>query len=119
LVTYHGWVLAYDAQTLHSKGCLERNSQWRVRRILASGRRYGRRFAEPAHIASGNGPSTKTRRQNYGDSIIKLGFNTASWSPKTIPPHDQQFLADADVDLGSGGVLLIRISRGRNLCSCK
>jgi hypothetical protein len=107
---YHGWVLAYDAQTLQQKGVWNSTPNGGLGGFWQAGAGIAADSRNLLYLASGNGTFDKDQKgKNYGDSIVKLGFNTAGKliAKDYFTPHDQQFLEDADVDLGSGGVLLI------------
>lgn len=108
---YHGWVMGYNASNL---------SQVKVYNITADGQKGGIWMggAAPAadsanaiYISTGNGTmdhdSTVTPNTDLGDSVIKLttssGLSLGDW----FSPFNQSDLESQDLDLGSGGVLLL------------
>ena len=108
---YHGWVMGYNASNL---------SQVTVYNITADGQKGGIWMggAAPAadsanalYISTGNGTmdhdSTVTPNTDLGDSVIKLttssGLSLGDW----FSPFNQSDLESQDLDLGSGGVLLL------------
>jgi hypothetical protein len=107
---YHGWVLAYDAQTLQQKGVWNATPNGGLGGFWQSGAGIAADSNNSLYLASGNGTFDKDQGgKDYGDSIIKLGFNAIGKlvAKGYFTPHDQQFLQETDTDLGSGGVLLI------------
>src|SRR5271165_3666745 len=122
---WHGWLLAYNASTLHQTGvwCATANVAaggiWMSGTGLAadvpSGKPYGRIFT-----ATGNGTydataPNYTNAMDYGDSILKLDLNngvpTMNSSGTVVgddfTPHDQANMNNADEDVASGGVVLL------------
>jgi hypothetical protein len=116
--SYHGWLMAYDEQTLQQKTVWNSTPNGGLGGFWQAGAAIAADSRNLIYIASGNGDFNKNvGGKNYGDSIIKLGFNNAG---KLVPkdyftPHDQKFLQDADVDLGSGGVLLLPDLPGKKM----
>ena len=108
---YHGWLLAYDTQTLQQKGVWNATPNGVLGGFWQAGAGIAEDSRNLIYIASGNGTFDKDQvgGKNYGDSIIKLGFNLNGKlvAKDYFTPHDQQFLENTDTDLGSGGVLLI------------
>jgi hypothetical protein len=107
---YHGWVLAYDAQTLQQKGVWNATPNGGLGGFWQAGAAIAADSRGLVYIASGNGTFDQDQKgKDYGDSIIKLGFNLKGKliAKDYFTPHDQQFLENTDTDLGSGGVLLI------------
>jgi hypothetical protein len=107
---YHGWLMAYDAQTLQQKAVWNATPNGGLGGFWQAGAGIAADASNALYLASGNGDFDKNLGgKNYGDSILKLGFNTAGKlvAKSYFTPHDQQFLQDTDTDLGSGGVLLI------------
>lgn len=107
---YHGWVMAYDAQTLQQRGVWNSTPNGGLGGVWQSGAGLAADSANLLYLASGNGTFDKDQGgKNFGDSIVKMGFSAGG---KLIvkdyfTPHDQAFLESTDLDLGSGGVLLI------------
>lgn len=118
--TWHGWVLAYDAATLKQTGvfCTTPNGQeagiWMAGEGLAAEvvdsvkKPYGRMF-----VTTGNGdydattPYT-TNNVDYGDSLLNLDLtNGAPTVQDEFTPSNQGTLYGNDLDLASGGVLLL------------
>ena len=107
---YHGWLMAYDAQSLQQKGVWNSTPNGGLGGFWMAGSGIAADSRNYVYISTGNGTfDVNLPGKDYGDSIIKLGFSLAG---KLRPfdyftPHDQDFLNNTDSDLGSGGVLLI------------
>ena len=109
---YHGWVLTFDADSLKMVSAFNTtpNALTAVSGYPIAGGGVWQGGGGVAtdgkslYFATGNGtfdPST----QGYGDSILKM-------SPQLtvqdyFAPYTQQHLDDSDLDLGSGGVMLL------------
>ena len=105
---YHGWVLGYSARTL---------AQVTVFNDTIDGKRGGIWMGAAApsadaqgniYLLSGNGDfNANTGGRNYSDSLLKLrtskGLAVTDW----FTPFDQAKLAASDLDLGSGGAVLL------------
>jgi hypothetical protein len=107
---YHGWLMAYDAQTLQQKGVWNATPTGGLGGFWQAGAGIAADSRNLLYLASGNGDFDKNLGgKNYGDSIIKLGFNNLGKlvAKDYFTPHDEQFLQNTDTDLGSGGVLII------------
>jgi len=107
---YHGWVMAYDEQTLQQKAVWNSTPNGGLGGFWQAGAGISADSRNLLYLASGNGDFDRDQKgKNFGDSIVKLGLNNAGKlvAKDYFTPHDQQFLQDADVDLGSGGVLLL------------
>ena len=127
---WHGWILAYKASTLQQTGvwCTSPNALgsgiWMSGTGLAadvpSGKPFGRIFT-----ATGNGifdatAPNYTNAMDYGDSIIKLDVNngvpTMNASGTVVgddfTPHDQASMNNTDLDVASGGVIVLPDSVG-------
>ena len=109
---YHGWILGYNAGNLQL--------QTAVYNTTPNGGLGGIWMSAggPAADADGNlyastgnglfdGDMDNVSDNDFGDSILKLdtsaGLNLVDW----FTPDDQLNLAQGDVDLGSGGVVLL------------
>ena len=106
---YHGWVMAYDARTLHQTAAWNATPNGVGGGIWQSG-------AAPAgdgkdtFFATGNGVFDAARGGlNFGNSVIRLGLrNGHSFSVLDyFTPFDQEALNVSDIEPGSGGVVLL------------
>jgi len=107
---YHGWIMSYNAATLAQEGAWSvtpngtRGGVWQAGGGLAADD-DGNVF-----LATGNGTfnGQKSGGTEFSESIVKLGLSGSGLSLLDFfTPYNQQSLTQGDVDLGSGGVLLI------------
>ena len=106
LFDWHGWIFAYDAQTLQSSAifCVTPNGQ--NGGLWMSGRAPVVDSAGNLYYASGNGDWDG--ETSFGDSVIKFGTTGGTLSRLDyFTPDDYASLQAGDVDLGSSGPLLI------------
>ncbi len=116
---WHGWLLSYNPSTLAQIGtyCTSANGTgsgiWMSGDGLAAdvvdpvGHPFGRMF-----VSTGNGDynatTPYTNSMDYGDSI--LNFDLTNGTPTVqdeFTPYNQATLDAGDVDLGSGGVVVL------------
>jgi hypothetical protein len=110
--SYHGWVFGYDATTLHRVGIFSTTPDTPASSRSAAGVWQGGMglAADSAgfiYFTTGNGDFTANVAggKDYGDSVVKLrnNFTVADF----FTPADQPTLLQQDIDLGSGGVLVL------------
>jgi len=107
---YHGWVISYDATTLKQNGVWNSTPNGGLGGFWASGAGIAGDTSFNVYVATGNGTfDLDIGGRDYGDSIIKLSppVNTRFKASDFFTPYDQASLNQADLDLGSGGVLLL------------
>jgi len=108
---YHGWVIGYRASTL---------SQTAVYNVTADGNRGGIWMGggAPAADRSGHlyfsvgngtfdGNSATAPNDDFGDSVLKLSPSAGLAITDWFTPFNQSDLENFDLDLGSGGVVLL------------
>jgi hypothetical protein len=103
---YHGWIMAYDANTLKQIAAMCVTPNGADGGIWQSGR--GPAVDAEGHVffETGNGDWDGIR--NFGTSVIKLSIGSNGFSVDDyFTPHDYRELNDRDADLGSTGPLLI------------
>ena len=116
---WHGWILAYNAQTLQQTGvyCTTPNGTgsgiWMAGSGLAAdvidpvNSPFGRMF-----VATGNGSYSAsapyTNSMSFGDDHLRLDLtNGVPVIEDSFTPYNQFSLQGADLDVASGGVLLL------------
>lgn len=112
---YHGWLFGYNATNLQQTAifCTSPNAGDGVidggAGIWGSGMGPSADTNGNIYVTTGNGPLDKnTGGLDYGDSLIKFSVSSgtlvvADW----FSPHDQANLYTNDLDLGSGGPMVI------------
>jgi hypothetical protein len=128
---YHGWVLGYNAQTLGLVAAFNATPNGSEGGIWQSG---GRIAIDPQgylYFETGNGTFETTltaagfpNQGDYGDTFLKLAVdpttnpahqNINGWGLKAVDyftPSDQANLSNNDLDLGSGGPLILPAAAG-------
>ena len=106
---YHGWVMAYDAQTLAQKAALNVTPDGGEGGIWASDTGLGADANGNVYVATGNGSfNAASGGRDYGDSLLKLTLENSSLVVRDyFTPFNQAQLNDADADLGSSGPTLL------------
>jgi Cu/Ag efflux protein CusF len=116
---WHGWILAYNAATLHQTGvyCATPNSAGSGVWMAGSGlsadvvdpvnHPYGRMF-----VATGNGTYDATppytNSMDYGDDHLRLDLTNGVLTVQdSFTPFNQASLNSNDNDTGSGGIVLL------------
>jgi hypothetical protein len=104
---YHGWVMAYDAQTLAQVAVFNDSPDDSQSGIWQSDTGPAADDSGNVFLATGHGGfNADSGGRDYGDSALKLdGHNLAVRDYFT--PFNQKHLDNADDDLGSGGPLLL------------
>jgi hypothetical protein len=106
---YQGWLLAYDAQSLQQLAAYSVEPNGARGAIWQSGAGPAADAAGNIYLATANGTfDANTGGSDYGDSLLKLNLQNGSFGVLDyFTPFDQTYLAAQDLDLGSGGVLLL------------
>jgi hypothetical protein len=104
---YHGWLMAYNPSTLHQDWvfCTTPNAQ--SGGIWMGGGGIGVDASGSLYFSTGNGTfdANTGNKADYGDSLVKLNQNGAVSDYFT--PYNYQALDNGDIDLASGGILLL------------
>ena len=106
---YHGWVMAYDAQSLKQKAVFNTSPDADDSGIWASDTGPAADKEGNVFVATGNGrfDAGKGGRE-YGDSLLKLSFDGQNLRPADyFAPFNVDELDANDNDLGSGGPMLL------------
>jgi hypothetical protein len=108
---YHGWVMAYDSQTLSQKAVLNVTPDASEGGIWMSDTGPAADEAGNVYVPVGNGTfDAASGGRDYGDSILKLNLGPQSGSfiiRDYFTPCDQEALSKRDADLGSSGPTLL------------
>jgi hypothetical protein len=109
LYNYHGWVMAYDSQSLQQVGAVCLTPDGERAGVWQSGAGMGADAAGNIYLETGNGTfNANFGGQDYGDAIVKLqlsssGLNVADY----FTPWNQAALNVVDWDLASGAAVLL------------
>ena len=103
---YHGWLFAYDAETLSQAAIFNPTPDGYSGAIWQSGAGPAADASGNIYIMTGNGDfNVDTGGRDYGDSFVKL---TPQLSVEDyFTPFNQAWMDENDVDLGSGGPVLL------------
>ena len=103
---YTGWVMAYNAATLKQQVVFPTNTDYNLGGIWMAGSGVAADASGNVYLATGNGAFSG--KHDFGDSILKLFPAGHTLTVEDyFTPDNQSYLSDYDVDLGSGGVLLL------------
>jgi hypothetical protein len=105
---YHGWVIGYDASTLQRVAVYNDTPNGYNGGIWMSGQAPAIDSQGNLYLSTGNGSVDTAGSQDRGESFLKLNptggrLAVASW----FTPYNWQMLEAGDIDLGSGGLMLI------------
>ena len=106
---YQGWLMAFDGSSLQLTGAWTPSPSGTFGGIWMSGSGPVSDTSGDVYLAVGNGASdAMSGGANYGDSVVRLrsSANQISLIDYFIP-FDWQMLFDDDLDLGSGGPILL------------
>lgn len=104
---YHGWVMAYDTQTLAQKAVLNVNPNGTEAGIWLSDTGPALDSEGNLYVPTGNGTfDANSGGHDYGDSVLKLDGSTLAIKDY-FTPHDQDRISEADSDVGSSGPTLL------------
>lgn len=106
---YQGWLFAYDATSLQQLGLLVTTPNGARASIWQGGSGPAADADGYIYVATANGTfDVPSGGNDYGDSVLKLGWNTNILSVLDyFTPYNQQYLSSSDLDLGSGGPLVL------------
>lgn len=106
---YHGWVMAYDAKTLKQTAVFNTSPDSGESGIWQSHNGPAADEQGNVYVLTGNGEfNAAADGRDYGDSILKLrivghAFEVADY----FTPYNEDYLNSTDLDLGSGGPVVL------------
>jgi len=105
---YHGWVMAYDAKTLKQLAVFNATPGGSEAGIWQGDAGLAADSAGNVYAVTGNGTFDEGPAPNYGNTVLKLGLTSSGFVVRDyFTPFNQVALSNADLDLGSGGPLLL------------
>ncbi len=104
---YHGWVMAYDPQTLAQKAVLNVDPDGSEAGIWLSDTGPAVDSEGNLYVPTGNGTFDATSGgRDYGDSVLKLDGSSLAIRDY-FTPFDQEAILAGDSDVGSSGPTLL------------
>jgi hypothetical protein len=109
---YHGWLMAYDENTLQQVAVFITTPDGREGGIWMSGQGPSADTDGNVYVSLANGPEgNRTNPQTPGyltESVLKLSLSGRNLTvASSFTPYNWEYMEDNDDDLGSSGVLLI------------
>jgi hypothetical protein len=106
---YHGWIIGYDAQTLQQVAVFNTTPNGGSGGIWMSGAAPASDAAGNVYVSIGNGTFALEDSQSpaYGDTVLRLSTASGLVVADFFTPWNQDVLDYMDLDLGSGGVVLL------------
>jgi hypothetical protein len=104
---YHGWIVAYDAATLHHVATFNSTPDGSAAGIRQSGIGPATDPSGAIYCVTGNGTfdGNLPKGRDFGDAVLKLDAHLTHLDYFT--PSNQAALSQHDIDFGSGGVLVL------------
>jgi hypothetical protein len=125
--TYRGWLMAYDTKTLKQRAVFSPATQYQAQDAAngaadhGGGGSFWAAGAAPSIDSAGNiyviaadgSFNATTGGQNYGDSVLKLKLSNGSFQVLDYyTPGNWACLDHADLEIGSGGLMLLPSGAG-------
>jgi len=106
---YHGWVMAYDPQSLEQRAVLNVTPDGNEGGVWASDTGPAADAQGNVYVPTGNGTfNAGSGGRDYGDSVLKLALEGSNLAIRDyFTPHDQERISIADADVGSSGPTLL------------
>ncbi len=110
--TYHGWIIAYDAKSLHQVAVFNTTPNGYQGSIWMGGAAPAADAEGNIYAVTGNGRfDGDANGPDLGDSVIKLS-SPGLTVLDSFTPFNQLDLDQTDIDLGSGGAVLLPDAAG-------
>ncbi len=107
---YHGWVMAYDAATLHQTGVWNATPNGAAGGIWLADCGLSADADGNIYVLTGNGTfdADTVGGLDYGDSFVKLNLTSGGLVVvDSFTPFNQDALNTGDIDLGASGLVLL------------
>jgi hypothetical protein len=103
---YHGWLIGYDALTLTRVAAFLTTPNGGLGGIWQSGGAPAIDAGGNLYFETGNG-TFSPGSSNYGDSFLRVSTTNGLALQDYFTPYNQSSLNSADLDIGSGGAMLL------------
>ena len=103
--TWYGWVMSYKASTLAQEAIFNTEPTGSDAGVWMSGNGVAADASGNLYFATGN--SAVENGTDLGDNIVKLGPPPSGFSTVSHFAPTESYLTTTDMDVGSGGVVLI------------
>jgi hypothetical protein len=107
LQPYHGWVIGYDGSTLQQVAVYNDSANNQGDGIWMSGAGLAVDANSNIYLTTGTNQGTSTGSVGYNDSFLKLGTSGGLTALDFFAPFNRASLSIQNMDLGSGGPLLL------------
>jgi len=108
LYDYNGWLFVYDAQSLQQQAVFEIAPNGKKSSIWQGGSGPAADQFGNIYVATANGTYDGPGENDYGDSVLKLGWNGNNFGILDyFTPFNQLDLQKNNEDLGSSGPLIL------------
>jgi len=108
---YHGWLIAYNAGTLGRLAVFNSSPNGSRGGIWTSGGAPAFDSAGNLYVPTGNGTfdgnSAIPPNNDFGDSALKFDTTSGLTITDWFTPFNEDFLNTSDLDLGSGGIVIL------------
>ena len=107
---YHGWVMTYDAATLHQTGVWNATPNGSAGGIWLSNSGLSADGDGNVYVLTGNGTfdANNVGGLDYGDSFVKMNLTSGGLVVNDFfTPFNQAALESGDIDLGASGLVLL------------
>src|SRR5579859_5752748 len=113
---WHGWVMGYNAQTLQQEVIYNDTANGKRGGIWSSGAGFAADNLGNIFLITGDGTfDANTGGIDYGDSFLKLVPGSGSFTVKDyFTPYNQAYISSNDLDIASGGVMILPTQPGNN-----
>ncbi len=110
---YHGWILGFNAQTLKPQGIYITTPNGGLGGFWEAGDGPCADTNGAIYAVTGNGSFDGSTNSDYGDSFVKLTVSGTNLTQADyFTPYNQASLSGSDLDVGSGGALLLPDAAG-------
>jgi outer membrane protein assembly factor BamB len=110
---FHGWILGYDTRTLNQVAMFNSTPEGVGGAFWAGGAAPAIDTSGNLYVLSGNGTFTAAHGgADYSDTFLKLSTTGGLALADFFAPYNVNYLDNFDVDIGSGGALLLPDSAG-------